>query len=211
MRHVTSWMKHEITTSHLLTYIDISSSHFYFHNKSNTCTMRLDAIAAPTVVGIGLSTILIHPQSSLVDGFPLSSFGGRRRPIAVSSNSARATSFLSTSSSTPYFYREISRLSATQSSDDDVIDAIVEEKTAGLALNDEEENTSVSTSVCYAKCKSIKQLQFLSCIYVVRTSNIRSIILKSIFQTHTHNHTGKSTKKRCIQKGAQRSSIFKSH
>ena len=147
--------------------------------------MRLDAIAAPTVVGIGLSTIILHPQSSLVDGFPLSSFGSRRRPIAVSSNSARATSFLSTSSSTPYFYREISRLSATQSSDDDIIDAIVEEKTAGLALNEDEENSSVSTSVCYARCKSIKRLQFLSCIYVARTSSIRSILYSKAY-SNTH-------------------------
>ena len=109
------------------------------------------------VVGLGLSAaLLLDSQSSNVNGFPLSRQGVSRRPVAAASSrmSGRRReachshniigqpslhhrySFLSSSNVKPQHH-----LLATV--DDDIIDAVVEEKTAGLALNDDEENTTV--------------------------------------------------------------------
>ena len=47
--------------------------------------------------------------------------------------------------------RDVTLLAKKPNDDDDetIIDAIVEEKTAGLALNDDEENTTVSIDIFY--------------------------------------------------------------
>ena len=102
--------------------------------------MRLDSTIAPAAaVGLGLYAVALCPQNGVVEGFSLTSGGifvrGTPRSFFVTNNdiiSPRPNEILIKS-----------RLLA-QPSGDDVIDAVVEEKSAGLALGDEE-NTSVRT------------------------------------------------------------------
>ena len=118
---------------------------FCFHSRllvHKPDTMRLDAMVAPTtVIGLGLSSILLD-KSTAVNGFLLS---GREdilaaKPVLASGHRLLSPQPLSANSQ-PYRFTSRTRL-YSKSIDDDFIDAIVEEKTAGLALSDEE-NTSV--------------------------------------------------------------------
>ena len=98
-------------------------------------------VAPTTVIGLGLSAILLD-KSTAVNGFSLS---GREDILAAKPELASGHRLLSpqplSGNSQPYRFTSRTRL-YSKSIDDDFIDAIVEEKTAGLALNDEE-NTSV--------------------------------------------------------------------
>ncbi len=99
---------------------------------------RVDTMVTPTAaIGIGLIAILIEPKSTVVNCFSLSS----REDVLTSKPE------LTRPSTSSYIRRYgISTrviLPAMSTNDDYIIDAVVEEKTAGLALNDEE-NTSVS-------------------------------------------------------------------
>jgi hypothetical protein len=98
--------------------------------------MRLDAMVAPTtVIGLGLSAILLDPKSTAVNCFSLSG-----REDILTAHRLLSPQPLSANSK-PYRFTTRTRL-YSKSTNDDFIDAIMEEKTAGLALNDEE-NTSV--------------------------------------------------------------------
>ena len=111
---------------------------------------------SPTkVVGLGLSAaLLLDSQSSNVNGFPLSGQGVGRQPAVAESSRMRGRRrdachniigqpsmhhkypFISSNNVKPQHH-------LLASVDDDIIDAVVEEKTAGLALNDDEGNTTV--------------------------------------------------------------------
>jgi hypothetical protein len=93
-------------------------------------------VAPTTAIGIGLFAILIEPKSTVVNCFPLSG----REDVLTSKPGFTRTS----ASSYIRRYGISTRIILPgMSTNDDYIDAVVEEKTAGLALN-EEENTSVS-------------------------------------------------------------------
>lgn len=112
--------------------------------------MRLDAMVAPTtVVGLGLgisAAILLEPQAFAVHGFPLSAGGPPR--AATPKRGSRTTHWCHVDSLQLHSFAGVqrrrrggvlqSRLLAQPSEDDNIIDAVVEEKTAGLALKDEE-------------------------------------------------------------------------
>jgi hypothetical protein len=108
-------------------------------------------VAPPTtVIGLGLSAILLDPKSTAVNGF-LSS--GREEILAAKLDLANVHHLLPpqplSANSQPQRDRFTTRTRLfAKSSNDDFIDAIVEEKTAGLALN-EEENTSVRAKKKY--------------------------------------------------------------
>ena len=126
--------------------------------------MRLDTILS---LAMGLSAI----QSTFVYGFSSSSYLINCEPKStlVSKSCHQhclSPRFLFTNNNNNLQQRQYcnSRIRQTQLSsnimgndDGDVVDAIVEEKTAGLALDDEEENTSV-------RCDKISLLLF--CIYM---------------------------------------------
>ena len=130
-----------------------------------TTKMRLDTILS---VAMGLSAI----QSTFVYGFSSSSYliNGEPKSTLISKSCYKhclSPQFLFTNNNNNNNLQQRqycnSRIRQTQLSskigndDDDVVDAIVEEKTAGLALDDEEENTSV-------RCDQISLLLF--CIYM---------------------------------------------
>ena len=110
--------------------------------------MRLDTILS---VAMGISAI----QSTFVYGYSSYLYGGPKSTIEISKSCnhclplPKSFLFINNKSITKQRqYCNNSRIRQTQLSskignDDDVIDAIVEEKTAGLALDDDEENTSV--------------------------------------------------------------------
>ena len=120
--------------------------------------MRLDTILS---VAMGLSAI----QSTFVYGFSSSSYLNGEPKSTIISKSCHnhclplPKSFLLTNNKSITKQRQYcnsrirqAQLSSKIGNDDDVIDAIVEEKTAGLALDDDEENTSVRNTyqiLCY--------------------------------------------------------------
>jgi hypothetical protein len=111
-----------------------------------TATMRVDAMVAPTAaIGLGLFAILMEHKSTVVDCFSLS---GREGILAAKSeltNNGHRQLPPRRPFSNSYPRRDgitTRTMLTAMSTNDDFIDAIVEEKTAGLALN-EEENTSV--------------------------------------------------------------------
>ena len=99
-------------------------------------------VAPTTVISLGLSAILLDPKSTAVNGFSLS---GREDVLTAKPELASGHHLLSpqplSATSQPHRFTTRSRL-YSKSTNDDFIDAIMEEKTAGLELNDEE-NTSV--------------------------------------------------------------------
>lgn len=186
--------------------------------------MRLDAIAptTATVVGLGLSTILLTPQSIAVNGFPISGIG--IGPIAASRSIRRHDTcfrsqrytFLSTNNIRAQ-HDVISintRLSSSSSSGDDgdIIDAVVEDKTAGLTLPDEE-NTSVRSTKrdCILHCLlSIVHLFATHIDFRLNNYQYLTSILPLKYK-HFNHITGKDTKTRRVQKSTPGPSLPKSH
>ena len=125
--------------------------------------MRLDTILS---VSLGISSAI---QSTFVYGFSSSSYlNGEPKSTIISKSCHKhclslPKSFLFTNNKSITKQRQYcnsrirqAQLSSKIGNDDDVIDAIVEEKTAGLALNDDEENTSVRYD----------QISLLSILYI---------------------------------------------
>ena len=129
--------------------------------------MRLDAVVAPAAAGLGLSAALLGPQSIGVVAFHVPG-GGRRRlsPIGHGRCDGGSTyrhrarrplhSFPSVDNckSRCIGFGRVQTALSSRSSSDDFIDAIVEDKTAGLALDDEV-NTSVRKNELLTPCRFI--------------------------------------------------------
>mmetsp|Transcript_27817 Transcript_27817/g.58027 ORF Transcript_27817/g.58027 Transcript_27817/m.58027 type:complete len:488 (+) Transcript_27817:52-1515(+) len=153
--------------------------------------MRLDVVITAPVVGLGLSVILLEPQ--VASGFPLSgrcrgSCSSRRttlpsrrtrrngrRGVAVGQqrNSMQQSqhSFIPTNNVIKQHQddnisiRSHTRLSASISKEEEeYIDAIVEEKTAGLAVEDDGENTSAKERKRDVFKKTLRNLASLSLV-----------------------------------------------
>lgn len=123
-------------------------------HQTMTMTRTMRSLACAQVVGlVGLAAILIDHQSKhFVTAFSISNHGGRRVASRLSSTTISTSHLTSGSLFHLRRYRRLTRpflcqssnngvtliapitiLSAISPSDDDYIDAIVEEKTAGLA------------------------------------------------------------------------------
>ena len=157
--------------------------------------MRLDTILS---VAMGLSAI----QSTFVYGFSSSSYlNGEPKSTIISKSCHKhclpllPKSFLFTNNKSITIQRQYwnsrirqAQLSSKIGNDDDVIDAIVEEKTAGLALDDDEENTSVRyDQISLLSILYLSLFMFLHECFTYGVSIRVSIII------------GKSTKTRHIQ------------
>ena len=128
--------------------------------------MRLDTILSPSIAIGFLSTILTHSQLNTVHGFSFSRGSNKiRQRTSIISNS-RHNKLLCTQRALICAHGKLilaaSSGSSSSSSGDEnsIIDATIEEKTAGLASSegdDGEENTSVSSYASYAhkfRCSS---------------------------------------------------------
>ena len=156
--------------------------------------MRLDTILS---VSLGISAI----QSTFVYGFSSSSYLNGEPKSTIISKSCHnhclplPKSFLLTNNKSITKQRQYcnsrirqAQLSSKIGNDDDVIDAIVEEKTAGLALDDDEENTSVRyDQISLLSILYLSLFMFLHECFTYGVSIRVSIII------------GKSTKTRHIQ------------
>ena len=106
--------------------------------------MRLDTLLSPYIAIGFLSTILTHSQHNNVHGFSFSRGSNEiRQRTSIISNSRHYGKLILAASSS----------SSSSGDENSIIDATIEEKTAGLASlegDDGEENTSVSTYASYA-------------------------------------------------------------
>ena len=114
--------------------------------------MRLDALLSPSLaIGVCLSTILIHQNPNTVHGFSFSSVRNDIRQSSTIISNSRHKQILCIQRAIICTHGGKLILAASSSSGDEnsIIDATIEEKTAGLASldgDDGEENTTVSTS-----------------------------------------------------------------
>ena len=116
-----------------------------------------------TSIGIGLSILLLHQSPYCIHGFQLSDHSGCR---SRTQSNYHSTKHLLQPTKTYYKKRHncntIIQLEAQSRKKNDAIDVQIEDKTAGLAFEDEDvENTSVSNLVHkYVYCAHI-----LLCIF----------------------------------------------
>ena len=109
--------------------------------------MRVEAVAPTTAIGLGLFAILMEPKSTVVNCFSLS---GRKDVLTSKPEFTNNGHILLPPRPSASSYPRRDGITSTRTilpampTNDDYIDAVVEEKTAGMALN-EEENTSVSS------------------------------------------------------------------
>ena len=102
-----------------------------------------------TSIGIGLSILLLYQSPHCIHGFQTS---GRSDCRSISQSNYHSTSKLQPTKKRHYC-NTIIQLEAQSSKKNDAIDVKIEDKTAGLAFEDEDvENTSVSAHLlfCFA-------------------------------------------------------------
>ena len=123
--------------------------------------MRLDTILSPSIAIGFLSTILTHSQLNTVHGFSFSRGSNDiKQRTSIISNSrhykkilCRQQAIICTHGKLILAASSSSSSSSPSGDEKSIIDATIEEKTAGLASlegDDGEENTSVSTYASYA-------------------------------------------------------------
>lgn len=117
--------------------------------------MRLDTLLSPSIAIGFLSTILTHSQLNTVHGFSFSRGSNeiRQRTSIISNSRHNKCTQRAIICTHGKLILAASSSSSSSGDENSIIDATIEEKTAGLASlegDDGEENTSVSSYASYA-------------------------------------------------------------